>query len=585
MARAKKKFESGAATAFMSRNQAIKKLQLSLKDFRRLCILKGIYPREPKHKKRVGKGNTAPKTYYLVKDIQFLAHEPVINKFREFKHFMRRLRKATEKRETDAIQRIKNNRPKYKLDHIVKERYPTFLDSVRDMDDSLSMCSLFATFPKSSSTHTQYIQMSRRLSVEFMHYVIASKSLRKVFVSIKGIYLQAEVMNQTVTWVVPHARGYESPTEVDYKIMETFTEFYTTLLGFINFRLYNSLNLYYPPKLDGGFTDKDYDEEMGQKERLDEKLSALTQSLQSIDEGGGEDEPEIDDFPIAVSEDPDHVEQVQVEAEKMKKFMNLFKGLKIFLNREVPKEILTFVIRSFGGEVSFCKTLGLGATFQEEDETITHQIVDRPTVTKQYLSRFYVQPQWIFDSVNARTLLPMEDYFIGAMLPPHLSPFVEEQEGDYVPPEKQTLLDRQQGVENDVDEEESEDEDNEEDELESDDEQENEEEEEDNTKKGKKRKQEEQPTKSKKKKDDVNTSTMSVEAGTVEEEDVNRKLSRQQAEERKLAEMMIPKKKKRLYERIMTSKRKKTQEAKILSEKRQSIDLAQKKDKKKKKRT
>lgn len=31
--------------------------------------------------------------------------------------------------------------------------------------------------------------------------------------------------------------------------MATFTEFYTTLLGFVNFRLYHSLNLHYPPKV------------------------------------------------------------------------------------------------------------------------------------------------------------------------------------------------------------------------------------------------------------------------------------------------------------------------------------------------
>lgn len=41
----------------------------------------------------------------------------------------------------------------------------------------------------------------------------------------------------------------QHPTDVDYRVMATFTEFYTTLLGFVNFRLYQSLSLHYPPKV------------------------------------------------------------------------------------------------------------------------------------------------------------------------------------------------------------------------------------------------------------------------------------------------------------------------------------------------
>lgn len=61
------------------------------------------------------------------------------------------------------------------------------------------------------------------------------------------------------------------------------------------------------------------------------------------------------------------------------------------------------------------------------------------------LVRYYIQPQWVFDCINAKILLPVEDYFLGVTLPPHLSPFVEEKEGDYVPPEKLKILALQRG--------------------------------------------------------------------------------------------------------------------------------------------
>ena len=113
-ARKKRQYESGEASNFVSRKQAMRKLQLNLKvgwighmlvlrsaflcqiliyflgcffqDFRRLCILKGIHPREPRNRKRAQKGDmTKIQTMFHEKDIRFLLHEPIVWKFRDFK--------------------------------------------------------------------------------------------------------------------------------------------------------------------------------------------------------------------------------------------------------------------------------------------------------------------------------------------------------------------------------------------------------------------------------------------------------------------------------------------------------------------
>lgn len=110
---------------------------------------------------------------------------------------------------------------------------------------------------------------------------------------------------------------------------------------------------------------------------------------------------------------------------------SLFRGRVFFLGREVPREPLMLVIRAFGGVAAWD---GDGSPHAETDEAVTHQIVDRPKQGHKFLSREYVQPQWVFDSANFRVLMPTDLYAPGTVPPPHLSPFVGEADEDgYTP--------------------------------------------------------------------------------------------------------------------------------------------------------
>jgi pescadillo protein len=382
--------------------------------------LKGIYPREPKNKKKANKGSTAPATFYYVKDIKYLLHEPLLIKFREHKAFTKRLNKVLHKGEFAAAKSLEeNNKPVYSLDHIVKERYPSFIDALRDLDDALSMLFLFAMLPADNKIKANIVADCQQLIAEFQAYVVKSKSLRRVFFSIKGIYYQAEIKGQTITWVVPYQFSQNIPTDVDFRVMLTFLEFYRTLVGFVNFKLYTELNMTYPPKIDetGGFH---LDEHMpkGNRQQQDEEEDEELDEFKSTAQGEDED---------------DTLKKIQAASHEAAELERLFEGQKFFLSRETPRYALEFMIRSCGGQVSWDPSVGVNPPFAESDETIRYQITDRPSVRNRILSRNYVQPQWVADCINARKIIKPSLYEPGAELPAHLSPFVEAKAGDYVP--------------------------------------------------------------------------------------------------------------------------------------------------------
>ncbi|KAI9684230.1 MAG: mRNA-binding ribosome synthesis protein nop7, partial [Bogoriella megaspora] len=474
--------------------------------------LLGIYPREPRNKKKVSKSSTPSTTFYYAKDIQYLLHEPLLNKFRDHKALAKKIAKALGRGEVgDAARLEKNHAPRIVLDHIIKERYPTFVDALRDLDDALSMLFLFANLPSTIGVPPKTISLCQRLCLEFEHYLIATHSLKKSFLSIKGIYYQATIQSQDIMWLVPYKFVQRTSGDIDFRIMGTFVEFYTTLLGFVNYRLYTSIGLKYPPKFNqsaddrggelGAFTleGREFVEPQGKLDApngtngtaVSEEQNAAAQAQadlllasappdDEVQDGitngqnltitqvptGDDQEPSstdaIDTFTPAAQES-DILPQPQVSSNEA---ASLFSSFTFYLSRETPRHPLEFLLKAFGCKrVGWDAMLGDGAFMtNENDPNITHQVVDRPPVEAsvapepaangdeedgdeasdtqrraigyphtRVVGRTYVQPQWVWDCLNAGKVLRPDFYAPGATLPPHLSPWVKPKKGQYDP--------------------------------------------------------------------------------------------------------------------------------------------------------
>jgi pescadillo protein len=72
------------------------------------------------------------------------------------------------------------------------------------LDDALSLIVLFAHLPSNPTVPAEIISNCGKLYAEWQLYVMRTRSLKKVFLSIKGIYYQAVIKGVPVTWLVPY---------------------------------------------------------------------------------------------------------------------------------------------------------------------------------------------------------------------------------------------------------------------------------------------------------------------------------------------------------------------------------------------
>lgn len=355
------------------------------------------------------------------------------------------------------------------------------------------MAFLFANLPASARIPVSLVDNCTRLASEWQLYVLHSRSLRKVFLSIKGVYYQAEVMGQTVTWLVPYqftqnVRQFLSkntrllivlqiPSDVDVRVMLTFLELYQTLLGFVFFKLYADASLVYPPPLDakkddaaagvGAFSLQEADNKMKsnitktKEVHVDGKKVSVKDVRQTIKAISSTTPADVD--VLATPEEPTEVEVEEefvaqpsktnpdeiaplstlqtLSNQQQSETSGLFSPYTFWLSRETSRPIFEFIVRSFGGRIGWPSSSGGGSPIEETDESITHVIIDRPTLDRPNeteeerelrSTRKYIQPQWVVDCINAGRIILEEQYSQGKPLPPHLSPFGEV-DGAYNP--------------------------------------------------------------------------------------------------------------------------------------------------------
>jgi len=486
MGKKQKREHSGLEASFIGRSKCLKMLQITIKDFRRLCILKGIYPREP-----LGRvpGKKKGQTFYHIKDIKAIAHEPVLEKFRDFRAFMKKVRRAAGRNEVDEAARKNSLVPTYTLYHLVKERYPRFSDALSDMDDALTLTYLFAALPSTVGVKANVINKAKTLAAAWGAYCATTSAITKGFISVKGVYLEASIHGMPIRWIVPHSFTQHLPEDVDFRVMRTFLEFYETMLNFVMYKLYNGIGVRYPFPLKelggqaigstsavlganlraltnalnqakGGVTDavtesiketKEVDESTKKlksgKKHNKELVKSVGAALNKLSEDATEDEDDDDDSvdiagPLQaaldnVAEEEARAAVPSVGAESNDdtvKRRRLFEGLTFFLSREVPRGYLELVCLAYGAKVGW---EGEDSPISIKDPSITHHVVDRPNLPANYgslpQSREHIQPQWILDCANFMFILPIAKYSLGADLPPHLSPWVDDEEEGYKP--------------------------------------------------------------------------------------------------------------------------------------------------------
>lgn len=349
---------------YLSRKLALEKLKLSSKQFDRMCVLSNIYPVIAPLKNCVDgeKG-----WFYKIDDIKAIYYSDAYDVVKKNKGVENKRKKYLKFNKTDKLARLKEE--EYGYVNLIKYKYKDFGSALLDLGDSLK--TLY--FIKMLNTD----EVSDALN-EFEEFLIQRRLLDKAFMSKKGVYYSFNCEQIRVVWQIPY-EGLDCSNLIEEK-KELEIKLKGTNITFLDFG------------------------------------SELDDVAESSDEVIDPNDPDKLDISLLKYSAPLLVAHLRLVLHKLKIIYNdpspgrdgLFKNRKIHIAiKSIPKHIELILKNE-------------EAILVDPEDA---EIVITETVDKIIPGVIYIQPQFIFDSLNKDHVLDFQPYLVGKPLPPHVSPF------------------------------------------------------------------------------------------------------------------------------------------------------------------
>ena len=388
--KAYEKRKVGKSSKLIREEKALDRVALTPEDFRRVAILKDVHPQV------MPQDRSSPWAYFHKSDLALINGDTFSWFIRHKQSWENKYKKAVNRGETFSAPQ-----PKPPYAELIRSRYPTVADAIRDLDDGLTTVALVSQLASVPHIDAARIRRASELIAEFHFYVAKAQLLKKGFISVKGYYFEASIEMMPVIWRIPHRFPLQVEEGVDYKVIADFLELYENLLSFINAHLYRSIEMKYPPSID---------QEKWAKRLYIDSIMDQEEAPKYVEAEENENSKSLEEEIKKASEAVPDADEEELVIEKT----GIFAGLRFVIDSKVPADPFIFVIRSLGGEIEY---------FDPQSLQVNYEITDRKELDGAVIGRSYVQPQWVFDCLNEKRILPVDDYIPGAILPVHRSPF------------------------------------------------------------------------------------------------------------------------------------------------------------------